>query len=493
MMTHYAKNTNPFDRSRLPEPVFDENPGYIDFYWRAWEHAWDHVVQKPGAPASPYIDEAFDPDTIWIWDTCFMVHFCKYAPDLFPGIQSFDNFYKPLHEGIASPLKIHHPDNPPLFAWIEDEYLRFTGDTSRVRTVLPYLKAHFSFIENARAGATLAGTNCPLFAQREPDGYRWSGVASGMDNTPRGREDYDSILWFDLLAQQALAARRIAALARRMPDSRAAEEFERKFVELKQLANRLYWNDQDGIYHDISIVDPALQVRVKTPAAYWGMLAGFCEPEQAARLAALAADPHIGFGGPIPWPTVTPDDPDFHPDGFYWQGGVWLPTAYMATCALREAGYGQIGDQLAERLLEHMFQTWTSYSPSTIWEAYSPTKPEPATDKAEFAGQRVRPDFCGWSALGPISLFIESVIGIHSVDALSRTVHWHLHRNTRHGIKRLKFGDIETSLIYADGTCTVESTGSYTLILNGSEHAVNTGNQQFNVAVFRYAGESPRQ
>lgn len=136
-MSATAKNPQLLDRSRLPEPVFDENPGLVDFYWRAWELAWDHVVEKPGAPASPYIDEAFDPDTIWIWDTCFMVHFCKYAPELFPGIQSFDNFYKPLHEGTEFPLCIHHTDNPPLFAWIEDAYLRFTGHTSRVRTILP--------------------------------------------------------------------------------------------------------------------------------------------------------------------------------------------------------------------------------------------------------------------------------------------------------------------------------------------------------------------
>ncbi|MCM1372396.1 MAG: hypothetical protein NC113_07100 [Bacteroides sp.] len=27
-------------------------------------------------------------------------------------------------------------------------------------------------------------------------------------------------------------------------------------------------------------------------------------------------------------------------------------------------------------------------------------------------GRRVRPDFCAWSALGPISLFIENIMGI---------------------------------------------------------------------------------
>lgn len=462
----YTRNPVPLDRTRIPEPVFDEQPGYIDFYWKAWELAWDHVVEKPGAPASPYIDEAFDPDTIWIWDTCFMVHFCKYAPDLFPGIQSFDNFYKPLHEGVTSSLKIQHPDNPPLFAWIEDEYLRFTGDKQRVEGILGYLQAHYTFIENAKFEQSVAGAVCPAFTQKEASGYRWNGIASGMDNTPRGREQYDTILWFDLLAQQGLSASRIARLARLIGQDGIADEFTAKFESLKELANRLYWNPDDGTYYDISRKDPSRQSKVKTPAAFWGLLAGFCNADQAARLAHLAQDSNTGFGGPVPWPSVSPDDPDFHPDGYYWQGGVWLPMAYMGTCALRSAGHHAIGDQLAANLLSHMFRTWREYEPQSIWEAYSPTKPEPATDKAEFAGQRVRPDFCGWSALGPISLFIESVIGIHSVDALSKTIHWHLHRDSRHGIKRLKFGDITTSLLYERGTVQVRSSGDYTLVIN---------------------------
>jgi len=481
MKTGYAKNPAHLDRSRIPEPVFEENPGLIDFYWKAWELAWDHVVEKPGAPASPYMDEAFDPNTIWIWDTCFMVHFCKYAPDLFPGIQSFNNFYKPLHGGSKSSLKIHHPDNPPLFAWIEDEYMRFTGDTSRIASILPFLKAHFAFIENSTAGDLLPGTNCPLFAQREPMGYRWSGIASGMDNTPRGREKYDTFLWFDLLAQQGLAATRIARLASLTGQPELADEFNSHYTALKDLANRYYWDDSDGTYHDIERQAPHAHVKVKTPAAYWGLLAGFCDDAQSEKLHSLAEDASKGFGGPIPWPTVTPDDPAFHPDGFYWQGGVWLPTAYMATCALREAGYLETADQLAENLLMHLYRTWKAYDPHTIWEAYSPTRAEPATDKAEFAGQRVRPDFCGWSALGPISLFIESVIGIHSVNALERTLHWHLHRESRHGIKRLRFGDIETSMVYDNGSIQIDSSGPYTLFMNNTPLDIKTGLNQVTV------------
>ncbi len=70
----------------MPEPVFDAEPGFIDLYWKAWELAWDHVKEAKDVPQSPYMDEAHWKEAIWIWDTGFMTHFCKYAPSTFPGI-----------------------------------------------------------------------------------------------------------------------------------------------------------------------------------------------------------------------------------------------------------------------------------------------------------------------------------------------------------------------------------------------------------------------
>ena len=45
------------------------------------------------------MDEAFCDTQIWIWDTCFMSLFCKYAQSVFPGIESLNNFYEVLHNG----------------------------------------------------------------------------------------------------------------------------------------------------------------------------------------------------------------------------------------------------------------------------------------------------------------------------------------------------------------------------------------------------------
>ncbi len=214
------------DHAALPSPVLDAEPALLELYRAAWELAYDHVVSRAGVPRSPYMDEGFDPDTIWIWDTCFMAHFCKYAPDLFPGVESFDNFYGPMYGAEPSSLRIHHPDNPPLFAWSEEEYVRHTGDLDRVRWLLRdrrFLQQHFAFMEGTPAGSRFPHSTIPTTAERVAGGYRWEGVTSGMDNTPRAPIQGEhgtsgDILWFDLAAQQALSARSIAALARLIGD-----------------------------------------------------------------------------------------------------------------------------------------------------------------------------------------------------------------------------------------------------------------------------------
>ena len=114
------------------------------------------------------------------------------------------------------------------------------------------------------------------------------------------------------------------------------------------------------------------------------------------------------LGGNIPWPSVSRNDIDFHPDGMYWRGGVWLPTAYMATKALNRYGRYQTSSTLALHLLVHMQKTFEQNSPHTIWECYSPTKSEPAVVNTD--NKQCRKDFCGWSALGPISMLIEDVV-----------------------------------------------------------------------------------
>ena len=478
-------------RQAVPEPVFSQDPSLVALYWKAWELAHQHVKTAEGMPQSPYMDEACYDDAIWIWDTCFMSLFCRYAPDEFPGVESLRNFYLPLHTGAKLPIACHIADNPPLFAWAEMANYRVSGDTAHLRKLVledQFLQKHYRFFENMKPGFRLPGNSSNAVLRKHELGFFWDSGHSGMDNTPRGRSDKGptpqhlgrtNILWVDALAQQGLSALYISRACEALGDAKQAAEWRAEYERLKGLANKYYWDEKDGIYYDIDANTHAFS-RVRTAASYWPMLAEMCSKEQAARLAAHIRDPKA-FGGFIPWVTLARDDKDFAPDGNYWRGAVWLPTAYMGIKALEKYGYNDLADETAWTIIQHMNATYKTYKPATIWECYHPSKYEPSTEY----GRRARPDFCGWSALGPISLFIENVLGFYDIDAPAKTIRWRLTRAGEVGIRHLRFGGITTDIVHdGAGTVRVKSTAPYTLVVNGRSLAVKAGEQRFHLPAF---------
>lgn len=479
----FAEDSMEWKKS-VPSPVFSAQPEYVDLYWRAWEIAHDHVLEQEGVPQSPYMDEAFHIGSIWIWDTCFMALFCKYAPDEFPGVESFNNFYVPFltdqYADGSYPLNIQHPDNPPLFAWAEYDNFLFTDDTAHANSLLletQYLQKHFDWFEALEPGWEFQHKNGkapPTCLKRTELGYQWGGCPSGMDNTPRAPHG----LWIDAIAQQGLSALYISRMAARIGETEEAEKWKAKYEELKDLVNTHYWHEEDGIYYDISR-DGKEFYKVKTPAAYWPLLAEMASPEQAKRMAEHIMNPEV-FGGERPWVTVSRDSEHFNDeDGDYWRGGIWLPTAYMATKALEKYGYYREADDAANNLLAHMLRTYQKVEPHTIWECYSPMRDHPVIRKN---GHQVREDFCGWSALGPISMFIENVLGFHKVDAQQRHVEWRLYQEGEHGLRNFSFGEVTTDIIF-DGkeTISVKSNAAYTLTINGKQHQIKEGENSISL------------
>lgn len=479
-----------FDRALIPQPVFDAEPGYVELYWKAWEQAYAHVKWQKGLVQPLYMDEGLWDDTIWIWDSEFMVMFCKYAPKLFPGIQTLDNFYYTMLEDSGSSLRIQHPDNPPFFAWVENDYYKITGDRDHIRELLldkKFPQRYWDLFPTLSPERKLQFDHYPIALKYKGIGYEWNGISSGMDNTPRTRAG-KGMLWVDAISQQALSALYISRLAKVAGDGATAREFEKKWKELRVIVNKYYWDDSDGCYYDIvpapsgetaSVADVQASpsawrtTGILTPASFWPMLAEIPSKAQARRMTEFALRPDK-LGGEVPWVTVSRDDPDFDAnDGWYWRGSMWLPTAYMGIKALEKYGFQEAADTTAEKVLSWMLRTYCDYEPHTIWECYSPTAPTPSSNH----GKRVRPDFCGWSALGPISLFIENVLGFHDIDASSCTVRWDIRHDCRHGLNNLTFGDTTTDLLYdpAVSTVTIRSNKPYCLILNGKSHRIRAG------------------
>jgi hypothetical protein len=144
--------------------------------------------------------------------------------------------------------------NPPLFAWAEYEYWRFTGDSSRLRRNLVekrYLQRHFEFMESLKTGDLFPFGGMQANFSRFPNGYMWSGCASGMDNTPRGGDHCCNILWVDAIAQQALSALLISRMAEAIGEDSCAREFRAKYGELAALIEKYYFDPKTGIYCDI--------------------------------------------------------------------------------------------------------------------------------------------------------------------------------------------------------------------------------------------------
>lgn len=473
----------------VPEPVYAENPEYVDLYYQAWQIAQSRKFESPGMPQSPYMDEGLTgrgwDDVIWIWDTCFMSLFTRYSPEYYPGLESLQNFYIPLHDPnwMEKPkeerqLVIWHPDNPPLFSWVEYDNYLFSADEEHIRKLLledRFLQKHYAWFNNVKPGWSYKGGHkysAPVYKKTYPLGYTWGGVASGMDNTPRGRGyGYSRILWVDAISQQGLSALYLSRMLESIGEVKEAAEWKAEYERLKQIVNKYYWDEEDGFYYDISRVGRKFS-KVITPASYWPLIAEMASEDQARRAIEKLTDPSK-LGGARPTPTVAIDDRAFDVDGNYWKGSIWLPTTYMTVKALEKYGYYDLAHEISIKINNQILETWKNYSPQTIWENYSPTKEEP--------GSVARPEFCGWSALGPVSMFIENIIGIRSVDALKNEIIWDLRSDKEVGIKKLKFAETETDLIIKDKKLKVKTNKDYTLFVNGKEYKILSGDNEFDI------------
>ena len=504
------KNFRAIDwKSYLPIPICEEHPEYGGFYEKAWELARDHVKDIDGMPQNPYMDEAFCATQLWIWDTCFMSLFCKFAGEVFPGVESFQNFYSVLYEGKLLPkvippenepdwtettpgvpahIMVHIADNPPLFAWSEYENALIHGDREYLRTLLygkQSLQRHYEWFESQREKRKIHGVLAPNCLIHEPYGYKWEGARSGMDNTPRGRTEIPSpkrpnnpdMYWLDAICQQALSARIIARLFAMVGDGENEKIWNGKFEEKKKIVNELYWDPEDRFYYDIDCNDHHFY-KVKSVASFWPLIAGIASAEQAKALVKHVSNADT-FGGILPFSSVARNDPEFSKDGKYWRGAMWLPTTYMALRGMSEYGFHKEAHEAAVSVLDYMWKTYQSYEPHSIWEAYAPEGYRPATCTDDV--RIVRKDFCGWSALGPISVYLEYVLGFHSIDAFDRTLRWHRPADIKGkiGVRNLRFGDVVTDIIAEGKHVCVSSNAPYTLEINGKAFSIQAGEQEF--------------
>ncbi|MCQ2378765.1 MAG: hypothetical protein MJ016_06085, partial [Victivallaceae bacterium] len=131
--------------------------------------------------------------------------------------------------------------------------------------------------------------------------------------------------------------------------------------------------------------------------AFWALISRVADEERAAALVSELKNPRR-FGLPCGVPGIAADDPAFDLEKGYWRGPVWCPTMYMILHGLRKYGEEKFARQLAARFYDAVASLFESTG--TIWENYLPTR-------CDVPGKNANRDFCGWSALAPISIYRE--------------------------------------------------------------------------------------
>lgn len=406
---------------RLPKLIADEHPTWVAMAEKAWQIAYKNQRQpEPESNfVSNFIDTAFN-DNTFIWDSCFIMMFARYAPTNMMG--TLDNFYGKQHvDGYicreintynGADLWIPHEGRstgPNIIAWTEWLNYQLTQDVDRVQRIFPALIGYHLWWKEWRT---------------HRDGSYWTtGLGSGMDNqtrVPDSGHHHRQYVWADAMMQQALSCRALMSMGEVIGRTEFNDDLQAEYNFIAQYTNEHLWDEETKFYYDLSPKGEFSSV--KSVGAYWALLAGIVPPDRAETMIQHLNDPKM-FNRPHRIPTQSADAPDYFDDGHYWLGGVWAPTNYMVLRALTTQNQNELAHEIALNHVKNVAQVFEDTG--TLWENYAP----------EYAGrgEPSRPDFVGWTGLSAIAIPIEYLIGLRP-DPIADELIWDIRLDERHGV-----------------------------------------------------------
>ncbi len=438
-------------RAGVPEPVL---PDALAPFKKTYDAAWDmllNLVRHPdphsGLPGSYISTGAGFMNHQFVWDTSFAALCTRYGCRVLDPFASLNLLYSRQFDGgyihrehdvrDGTPA-LYEPDfspNPPIMSVAEWAIAGVTGDVLRLRRVYPLLKAQHAWLQRNR---------------QLPDGTYWTtGLANGLDNSPSLGDGYP-----DLTAQMAHEAETLGRIAACLGFGAEAQAFRKEHQALARACNKHLWSETQRIY--ATSLPGGGHNPNKVVTAFWPLWAGIVPADRVEALARHLKDPR-SFWRHHPIPSLAADSPHFRPAGDYWLGSTWSPTNYAAIKGFDRAGRH---DLAVEASLRHL-QCVTEVLNDTgfIWENYC----SEASRKGSWSGA----NYC-WSALGPVALLLEVIIGLEP-DALNNRLKWMPPADQVIGVRRLPLGAATVSIVQRPnvqgGVIEVETDRAFTLEL----------------------------
>lgn len=389
---------------------------FVDIYNRSW--AWAQDQWKKGTPENGFGTSYFshsDDNTINQIDSCFSSFFLVYSNSVYDPARQLDIFYSKQEESgairgvysIEDGKPVFTKGNPecvlpPLFTWAEYNIFHKVGQKKRIKNIMPVLEKYYDWLE----------------AEFMDDSGLYSVPLEStyMVNSPREDMYYP----VDFNSQQALNSLYMSALGDILNDKDLSFRYKRKYFALKTRINTLMWNDETGLYFDLD--KNKQQLKVKTIAAFWPLLAEIPNEEKLEQLIGHLKNPET-FGTDNPFPSLAADEPAFSEEGEGFRGSVFPVFTFMVIKGLEKYGQYDLARECSIRHLYYILDTFhpENGSKGSLWEAYKPLKDGPAvwTGNKEFN----RELFISSAGLSTLSLMIENIVGLF-ISLPRKTVDW---------------------------------------------------------------------
>jgi len=297
----------------------------------------------------------------WGWDTAFhALGINHFNSDLavenlltqFAGMKPDGMLCSMIDDSLTPSSDI---SQPPAQAWAIDEIYKKTGDLDFLQNMYLKSKDYLKWFYKERdldegglyefhtAGET-GWDDTPRFL-----GVR-EGITIGTRITSIDTIDLNSWLHFYLT--------KMAGWAKILGKDKENKRWELGAERLKKSIDRYMWSEADGCWFDIRRVDGRHEkVKVLTPAVWFP--AWLNATDDKAKVKRVIEEHLLNpeeFFGKYPIPSVAYNSPfyDKREKGCYWQGQIWLVTAYSAYDTLKKHGYKKEALDLKRRLLSMM-------------------------------------------------------------------------------------------------------------------------------------------
>jgi len=451
-------------KPHLPTPILPNHPEWEKTYWQAWERVWSSLCQPKELSGfvSDYLSASAKQDYLFMWDSTFITLFGLYGRRAFNFSGILNNFYAKQdktgficrHIDEATGDNLYHPFDPDstgpnLFAWVEWENYRVTGDKERLEQVFYPLLAFYNWQKDHRTWR---------------NGLHWAtGVSCGMDNQdriPNSQHHHQHWAWVDATLQANINLLCLQRIALVLQEQALNNTLALDRSLLHATINRHLWNEETQFYHDIN--REGQPNNTKSIAAYWAMLdhALVSEKKREGLIKHLHAEGVFKHFHRIP--SLAADSENYTAGGDLWRGGVWPAMNYMVLRGLRIAGQHGLAHRIACNHVGIVSQAYERTG--EFWSHYSPESIAPGTN-----AWVTKP---GLSGLTPIAILLEDVIGIRS-DWRQKRVIWNkrLAGNGLQGIQNYPLGDEGTAdLLIDEEGVYITSDVPFTLILQAEDN-----------------------